>query len=120
MSGSPLSQLKTLIEEADRETLLAVIVLALARLTTPSSEPKPSGNGRSDPPIDAEHDALVTYKEGAEFFRCSVSHIETLVRQGKIPCVRLPAADRGGRSRGGRLVRLRIADLRALADQHRA
>ena len=63
---------------------------------------------------------LVTFKEAASHLRCSESYIETLVRQGKLPHVRLPATDDGaGKPRDGRLVRIRVEDLRAWAEAHR-
>lgn len=75
----------------------------------------------SKPAADTSVDrGLLTYQQAAEFLCCSASYVEVLVRQRKIPHVRLPATDKGGRSRDGRLVRLRAEDLRAWADQHRA
>jgi hypothetical protein len=80
-----------------------------ARNTEPSSVEKvPS----SQEPV------LLTYQEAAKVLRCSASYVEALVRQGKIPHVRLPAADKAGRSRAGRLVRLRASDLHAWAAKH--
>ncbi len=67
---------------------------------------------------------LLTYQEASAFLRCSASYVETLVRQGKLPAITLPGTTKGTgehrRERKGRLIRLRAADLRALAEEHRA
>jgi helix-turn-helix protein len=90
---------------------LAARVAALgAGLTVPVNEHKDAAEPRP---------GMLTYQEAARFLNCSPSYVETLVRQGKLPHVKLPASDKAGRSRDGRLVRLLMFDLRAFAAAHR-
>jgi hypothetical protein len=116
-----LPDLRALVQQASAEELPALAALfrelelvAEIRLrlvgTREVVDIAPSGDSES----------LLTSKEAAVLLRVSPSYVETLVRQGKLPHVRLPAADKGGRSRAGRLVRLRASDLRAWAEKHRA
>lgn len=79
-----------------------------------------SGAPNGHVPTTGSEPLLLTFQEAADRLRCSASYVETLVRQGKLPHVRLPATDRAGRARDGRLVRLRAEDLRAWADEHKA
>ena len=90
--------------------------MRLRSLTT--ADEKPGQCHQAGSQHEADH--LLTYLEVAEYLRCSASYVETLVRQGKIPSVRMPAADKRGRSRAGRLVRLRLSDVSAWAERHRA
>ena len=88
----------------------------LARLRLRSGSGAPKGHV----PTAEPEPLLLTFQEAADRLRCSASYVETLVRQGKLPHVRLPATDRAGRARDGRLVRLRADDLRAWAEGHKA
>lgn len=75
--------------------------------------------GGNSQAIATQPEPLLTCSEGAKLLGVSQSYVETLVRQGKLPHVRLPATDKAGRSRDGRLVRLCVSDLRAWAEEHR-
>jgi excisionase family DNA binding protein len=114
-----LAGLDRLIERAapgDRAGLVVALAARLAALGAGLAVA--DANGSSLAPAATE--PLLTYREAAGLIRCSPSYVETLVRQGKLPAVRLPAGDKAGRPRDGRLVRLRASDLRAWADEHRA
>jgi len=54
----------------------------------------------------------LTYQELAHALRTSVSYLKLLVAQNKIPYERLPAPDKGGKSRDGRLVRFDLDAVR--------
>lgn len=119
------SELAHVVAEASAEELPRLIGMlseatarAQAKLLTATSAASADGNGPG--PAKEQDPALLTYQEAAHLLRCSASYVETLVRQGKLPHVRLPAADKAGRPRDGRLIRFRASDLRAWADEHRA
>lgn len=78
-----------------------------------------SGNGHGTT-TELEEPLLLTYPEAAKSLAVSESYLETLVRQGKLRRVKLPAADKGGKPRDGRAVRLMASDLRALAEEHKS
>lgn len=118
MTVDPFAALDTAIRDATPETrpglvvgLAARIALLGASLTTPAGTPVAKA---------AEPGRLLTYQEAAGLLRCSASYVETLVRQGKLPAVRLPATDQAGRHRDGRMVRLHHSDVLAWAEAHRA
>lgn len=67
---------------------------------------------------DDPEPALLTYRQAAQRLGVSVSYVETLAAQGKLPLVRLPSTNKAGHTRGGRLVRLRPADLHDWIVQH--
>jgi len=105
-SVEDIPRLRGAIAEADS--------ILLERLVTEAA-----GNGHGSAATVAEQEFL-TYEEAAKFLRVSASYVETLVAQGKLVAVKLPATDKAGRPRSARLVRLRVADLRALAEEYRA
>jgi hypothetical protein len=107
-------------EPEDCTPLLAALVARISQhgsVSNGSAPPAMAADGSSTP-ASAQEPFLLTYQEAAKLLRSSTSYVETLVRQGKIPHVRLPAADKAGRSRAGRLVRLRASDLQAWAAKH--
>lgn len=120
MTATPATlaaDLARLVSEASPEELPRLIgeleqarAVAWSRLTAPAS----NGNGYHHE--HAEPD-LLTYEQAAKLLSCSQSYVETLVRQCKLPTVKLPATDKAGRHRDGRMVRLRRADVLALAQE---
>jgi hypothetical protein len=69
-----------------------------------------NGNGR-------EEDRLLDVPEVAQVLSVAVDYAYTLVRQRKIPTVRLPGLDKGGKGREGKYVRVRLSALRAWAEE---
>jgi hypothetical protein len=106
----------------DCPPLLAALVARVAQCigaTRSGASPAPTG-GPDQNPTSIDSPSLLTYQDAAKLLRCSASYVETLVRQGKLPHVRLPAADKAGRSRAGRMVRLCASDLELWARKHRS
>jgi excisionase family DNA binding protein len=96
------------VRDAEPENLPVLVgalaqaqAVALARLAVRTPE--------AQPPIN---DRLLTFGEAAELLGTSENYVEVLARQRKIPTVRLPGLDRGGRARAGKQVRIRVEDLR--------
>jgi hypothetical protein len=104
----------------DCTPLLAALVARISQYSAASGtypQPPPAATDARPSP---EERFLLTYQEAAKLLGCSASYVESLVRQGKIPRVLLPAADKAGRSRAGRLVRLCASDLHDWVKQHRS
>jgi hypothetical protein len=105
------------IRESPSEARAGLVVQLAARLAALGAilaVPPPAGNGRP-----TEHrEPLLTYQEAAHLLRCSPSYVETLVRQGKLEAVTLPATAKGTgpyrRERAGRLRRITLSALRAI------
>lgn len=81
-----------------------------ARLRRLASEPVAA------PSVDG--DELLTLPQAAEFMGVPPDYAYTLARQRKLPTVRLPGLDRGGRTTAGKYVRVRRADLVAWLARH--
>ena len=98
-----------------RPGLVVALAASVARLGAGLAVP-PARN--SSPVEPKDQDALLTYREAAVWLRVSDNYVETLVRQGKLEAVTLPATDKGTgrlrRERAGRLKRIRRSALRAL------
>jgi hypothetical protein len=66
----------------------------------------------------ASGDELLTLPQVAEIIGVPSDYTYTLARQRKLPTVRLPGLDRGGRTTAGKYVRVRRADLVAWLARH--
>ncbi len=65
-----------------------------------------------------DNEALLTLPQVAEFMGVPCDYAYTLARQRKLPTVRLPGLDRGGRAAAGKYVRVRRSDLVAWLARH--
>jgi len=96
--------------------LATLQAMAWVRLVTPPVH----GNGKeaSPGPQEGPQEVLLTFQQAAASLKVSPSYVETLVRQGKLEAVTLPATASGTgayrRERAGRLKRITLAALRAL------
>jgi excisionase family DNA binding protein len=63
-------------------------------------------------PEGAEDGRLLTIREVAERLAVRVDYAYALARQGKLPVVRLPGLEKGGRQRDGKHIRVRADALR--------
>jgi hypothetical protein len=105
--GMRLGELREMVEQAEEEDLPTLggwlreaELLVEMRLRTPPL--------RDAAPVSEP----LTYDELAKALRTSVSYLKILVSQEKIPYLRLPAADKAGRPRDGRLIRFDLAEVR--------
>jgi hypothetical protein len=105
----------------DCTPLLAALVARISQYSSPiGAGAQPTAAGQDTRSTREPEPVLLTYQEAAKLLGCSASYVESLVRQRKIPRVLLPAADKAGQSRAGRLVRLCASDLHDWVKQHRA
>jgi hypothetical protein len=70
------------------------------------------GAPRAAPRTDDESDLLLTIPDVAQRLAVRVDYAYALARQGKLPVVRLPGLEKGGRQRDGKHVRVRATVLR--------
>lgn len=54
-------------------------------------EPQKLQSMSGEPPVSAERDEILTYREAARLLRVSARTLERWTREGRIPCIRLPA-----------------------------
>lgn len=113
------ANLDKVIRKATAEERSSLVVQIAARLAVLGAGWRDPVSVREAAPVTQEP-ALLTYQDAAKFLSCSVSYVETMVRQGKLPHVKLPAADKAGRFRDGRLVRLLVSDLHAFVAGNKA
>lgn len=109
-----LPDLKAIVEGAAVEELPAVLGAlveaeerARLRLRTPLAPQ------REEQLQARQVDRLLTVADAAEVMRCRENYVETLVREGKIPTVRLPGTSKGGQAREGRQRRILLSSLLA-------
>lgn len=69
-------------------------------------------------PSAGEEDRLLDMPEVARVLGVPEDYAYTVARQRKIPTVRLPGLDKGGKARDGKYVRVRLSALRAWAEEH--
>lgn len=110
----PLSDLIRAVSETSREDLPALLghlesvrAVAWTRMLT---VPPAARAGESDEP----HAKLLTVEEAAAVLGVRAGYVYTAVRQRRIPTVRLPGLDKGGRTCEGKYVRIAAATLRRL------
>jgi helix-turn-helix protein len=99
------------LPDDDLADLAGRVQAEIVRRTLRQAQPAPAaeeGDGQS-----------LDYRQAAEYLGVSASQLETLKAQGRVPFVRMPATDAGGRKRDGRKILFLRADLDAFRREHR-